>query len=131
RVFLAELRVKEAAAQQGERLADDDPFRRPRERVASRLAARARDETAAPQNAHQFRHVVAGDSLGLADFGDREGACPALARNSQQATQTVFFLRGKFHGAPCLNDERGPTKVELKLGPDGSASTLRDKQGAP
>src|SRR5262249_12566632 len=97
RVGAAEIGIEQPASERGEHVADGDLLGRAREGIAARLAARRLDETALPQHAHHFGDVRLGDTFRARQLADRHAALGSLAPDSDEAAQTVFFLRGEFH----------------------------------
>ena len=82
------------------------------ESVTAGLAARADDETADSQQAHQFRNVRYGKAFGPTDLRYTETGSSAFARHMKETPESVFLLGAQFHGRIVYD-----TASELKMYP--------------
>src|SRR5579862_6311994 len=94
---LAELLIVELSAERGKDLANDNLARRPGDRIASRLAARAGDKATLSQDHEELCDMRCCKTLVLADLLDCRRAFHTLASDLDQASQAVFLLGGEFH----------------------------------
>jgi len=92
RMAAAEAVFVDAAAEDGQSIADANAFGGKRERIAARFTAYGGHKSALAQNAHQLTDVRLRNAFAAADFRNRNASARALARDLQQTAQSVFVV---------------------------------------
>lgn len=92
RMAAAEAIFEDAAAENGQSIADADTFSGKRERIAACFTPHSGHKSALAQNAHQLAYVGLRNTFAAADLGNCNASARALTRDLQQAAQSVFVV---------------------------------------